>query len=170
MAAARRLCEKLGTGRVYLEFLLKIHGLVTERGRRMQFWGDIIIHYPELIAELPRDITALEWGYEFDHPFAEHCARFAESGVRFYVCPGASNWNSISGRTDNAIGNIMSAADNRACQRGDRAAEHELGGFRALGPAAGRVYGVFGRGNGCVELEDRFEHDPRRRPFPARVQ
>jgi len=109
---SKSICEKLGAGRVYLDFLRKIHDLVSERGRRMQFWGDIIIHYPELIAELPSDITALEWGYEFDHPFAEHCARFAESGVGFYVCPGASNWNSISGRTDNAIGNITSAARN----------------------------------------------------------
>ena len=107
---SKSICKKLGTGRVYLDFLLKIHDLVTQRGRRMQFWGDIIMHHPELIGELPRDITALEWGYEFDHPFAERCARFAESGVGFHVCPGASNWNSIAGRTDNAIGNITSAA------------------------------------------------------------
>jgi len=109
---SKSICKKLGTGRVYLDFLLKIHDLVTQRGRRMQFWGDIIMHHPELIGELPHDITALEWGYEFDHPFAERCARFAESGMGFHVCPGASNWNSIAGRTDNAIGNITSAARN----------------------------------------------------------
>jgi len=30
----------------------------------MQFWGDIILHYPELIKELPSDVIALNWGYE----------------------------------------------------------------------------------------------------------
>jgi hypothetical protein len=104
-------CEKRGTGRVYLDFLLKIYAEVTKRGHTMQFWGDIIIHYPELIPELPKDAIALEWGYEADHPFAEHGAQFAKSGIPFYVCAGTSSWNSIVGRTDNAMGNLLNAAE-----------------------------------------------------------
>lgn len=109
---SRERVEQLGVGRVYLEFLLKIHAAVTRRGRRMQFWGDIIMEHPELVADLPKDVIALEWGYEFDHPFAEHAARFAASGIPFYVCPGTSVWNTIGGRTQNMIGNIRSAAEN----------------------------------------------------------
>jgi hypothetical protein len=104
------LCEEQGTERVYLDFLLQIHELVQARGRTMQFWGDIILHEPDLIPELPRDAVAMEWGYEASHPFAEHCHHFAEAGLRFYVCPGTSSWNTIAGRTDNALGNIESAA------------------------------------------------------------
>ncbi len=48
------ICNELGTERVYLEFLKKIHKLVSERGRTMQFWGDIILHRPDLIGELPQ--------------------------------------------------------------------------------------------------------------------
>ncbi|HUV03961.1 MAG TPA: family 20 glycosylhydrolase [Armatimonadota bacterium] len=107
---SKRICEQKGRGRVYLDFLLEIYRLAKERGRTMQFWGDIIMHHPELIPELPKDLIALEWGYEFDHPFAERGARFAESGIPFYVCPGTSSWNSLAGRTGNAIGNISSAA------------------------------------------------------------
>ncbi|MCE5197635.1 MAG: family 20 glycosylhydrolase [Armatimonadota bacterium] len=109
---SKSLCEKRGTGRVYLDFLIEIHKLVTKHDRTMMFWGDIIMHHPELIHELPNDIIALEWGYEANHPFAEHSAMFGESGVPFYVCPGTSSWNSLSGRTENAIGNIASAAKN----------------------------------------------------------
>jgi len=76
----------------------------------MQFWGDIIMHRPELIAELPANAVALEWGYEANHPFAEHAAKFAASGLSFYVCPGTSSWNTIAGRTKNAVGNLKSAA------------------------------------------------------------
>jgi hypothetical protein len=76
----------------------------------MQFWGDIIVKRPDLLAELPRDAIALEWGYEADHPFAEHLAFFKRAGLAFHVCPGTSSWNSIAGRTDNALLNIARAA------------------------------------------------------------
>ncbi len=98
-------------GRVYLDFLLKIYNEVTARGRTMQFWGDIIIHHPELISELPRDVITLEWGYEANHPFDEHAAQFGGSGLPFYVCPGTSSWNSIAGRTTNALANLAAAAE-----------------------------------------------------------
>ncbi len=109
LGRSRQACESQGTERVYLEYLQKIHGLVRERGRRMQFWGDIIIKRPELIPELPADAIAMEWGYEADHPFAEHLDKFSAAGLEFYVCPGTSSWNSIAGRTHNALGNIKNA-------------------------------------------------------------
>ena len=109
---SQKLVEEQGVGRVYLDFLLKIHREVKSRGHTMQFWGDIIMEHPELTPELPRDAIALEWGYEADHPFAEHGALFADSGIPFYVCPGTSSWRTLAGRTDNAIGNLRNAAAN----------------------------------------------------------
>ena len=109
---SRAQVEQLGEGRVYLDFLKKIRRLAVERGRIPMFWGDIIVRHPELMPELPRDAVALEWGYEADHPFAEHGALFAKSGVPFYVCPGTSSWNSLSGRTQNMLANLASAAEN----------------------------------------------------------
>jgi hexosaminidase len=105
-------CERLGTDRVYLDFLLKLYHEVTQRGFRMQFWGDIIISDPQLVNELPRDALALEWGYEGNHPFAEHGQIFAQSGIPFDVCPGTSAWNSLAGRTDNCLENLANAAQN----------------------------------------------------------
>lgn len=107
---SRAVCEARGTERVYLDFLKEVHARVQARGRVMQFWGDIIIKRPDLMAELPRDAVALEWGYEADHPFAEHLALFAQAGLAFQVCPGTSSWNSIAGRTENALLNIARAA------------------------------------------------------------
>ncbi|MBN1261411.1 MAG: family 20 glycosylhydrolase, partial [Anaerolineae bacterium] len=105
-------CTHQSKERVYLDFLKQVHALVSERGRRMQFWGDIILCQPALIPELPADAIAMEWGYEANHPFAEDCRHFAEAGLDFYVCPGTSSWNSIAGRTDNMLGNLMNAAQN----------------------------------------------------------
>ncbi|MDJ0840274.1 MAG: family 20 glycosylhydrolase [Acidobacteriota bacterium] len=110
MGRSRERCEVLGKTRVYLEFVKKVHALLAQRGKRMMFWGDIIIHHPELIAELPKDIIPLEWGYEADHPFAEHGRLFAQSGLAFYVCPGTSSWQSITGRGRNMVDNLARAA------------------------------------------------------------
>ena len=110
--ASREICEARGTGRVYLDFLLKIYADVQRRGYTMQFWGDIITKHPELVPELPRDVIAMAWGYEIDHPYDEECALFAASGIPFYVCPGTATWCSLAGRTDNALGNLLNAAEN----------------------------------------------------------
>lgn len=114
LGRSKQACEERGTERVYLEFLQQIHATVTKRGFTMQFWGDIILKRPELIPELPKDAIAMEWGYEHDHPFAENVAKFAAAGLRFYVCPGTSSWNTIAGRTENALLNIASAVKHGA--------------------------------------------------------
>jgi hypothetical protein len=108
---SREACAARGKGRVYLDFLCGIHARVRRHDRALQFWGDVILNHPELIPELPEGVTALEWGYEADHPFAAEGEVFARAGVPFYVCPGTSTWNAIAGRTDNALANLRSAAD-----------------------------------------------------------
>ena len=107
---SRALCEKKGKGRVYLDFLKKIQREVSTRNRRMQFWGDIILHYPDLIKELPGNVIALNWGYEKDHPFEREAGTFANSKLPFYVCPGTSTWMSLIGRHDTAFANLRLAA------------------------------------------------------------
>jgi hypothetical protein len=109
LGRSRVECERLGTERVYLDYLCMVHDLVRARGRRMQFWGDIIVKRPELIGEIPKEAIALEWGYEAEHPFRDHLMQFARAGLDFYVCPGTSSWNSIAGRTENALRNIERA-------------------------------------------------------------
>lgn len=103
-------CAERGRETVYLDFVRTVHRLVSERGHRMQFWGDVIIEHPERVPELPQDAVALEWGYEADHPFEQHGRAFAGSGLTFYVCPGTSSWQSLSGRLSNARANLAGAA------------------------------------------------------------
>ena len=112
LGRSKTMVEEQGKGRVYLDFLLKIYDLVKPHNRTMQFWGDIINQYPDLVPEIPKDTIALEWGYEADHDFPGKTKLFADSGVPFYVCPGTSSWRTIAGRTDNCTGNIRNAVEN----------------------------------------------------------
>ncbi len=109
---SKAACDEKGKGRVYLEYLIEINELCRQHGCTMQFWGDIIKHHPEFIPELPKDIIAMIWGYGAKAAFKTECSRFEKAGVPFYVCPGTSSWRSILGRTDNAMGNLLNAAEN----------------------------------------------------------
>jgi hexosaminidase len=108
---SKKLCERRGKGRVYVDFLKQIHREASKRGRRMMFWGDIILHHPELIRRLPKGVIALNWGYEANHPFEKEATMFAKSRVPFYVCPGTATWMSLLGRHDTAFANLRLAAD-----------------------------------------------------------
>jgi len=107
---SKKLCAVKGKGRVYLDFLKQIHREVSARERKMMFWGDIILKHPSLIRELPKNIIALNWGYEANHPLEKEAAQFARAKIPFYVCPGTSTWQTLIGRHDNALANLRAAA------------------------------------------------------------
>lgn len=109
---SKAACEAASVGRVYLDFVLKIYEMAKEKGKTIQFWGDIILHYPELLPDMPKDAIALNWGYNPDQPSEESCRAFAESGVPFFVCPGTGAWNCLLGRTSQMFENIARAARN----------------------------------------------------------
>ena len=98
-----------GDARVYLDFLKNIYQEVKSRNHTMMFWGDIVLHHPELISEIPSDAICLNWGYEADHPFEKECGALASAGRKFIVCPGTSAWGSLFGRVENMVGNIGNA-------------------------------------------------------------
>jgi len=107
---SKKLCEAKGKGRVYLDFLKKNQREVSARDKKMMFWGDIILKYPKLIRELPKNVIALNWGYEANHPFEKETAQFAKAKTSFYVCPGTSTWQTLIGKHDNALANLRAAA------------------------------------------------------------
>ncbi len=107
---SKRAVDLKGKGRVYVDFVKKIHKEATQRGRKMMFWGDIIMNHPKLLKDLPKDLIALNWGYETNHPFERETAAFAKSKMPFYVCPGTSTWMTLLGRHDNAFANLRFGA------------------------------------------------------------
>jgi hexosaminidase len=107
---SKEAVEERGRASVYVDFLNAVNALAERMGRRMMFWGDVVLEHPELLPRLPQQGIVLEWGYEADHPFSRDSRRFGEAGLDFYVCPGTSSWNSFGGRTTNALRNLAAAA------------------------------------------------------------
>jgi len=106
----KKLARKKGVGQVYLDYVLNLHKMVTARDKKMMMWCDIALKHPEILTQLPGDITLLDWGYEAEYPFDRNGHKLDSAGISFLVCPGTSSWTSITGRTANMLGNIENAA------------------------------------------------------------
>ncbi len=106
---SKALCDEKGKQTVYLEHMAGLHKLCSARGKRMQFWADILLEHPERAGEAPADAVPVIWGYDAGHPFDSQCKTLKDLGRRYLVAPGASTWNSFSSRWENARTNIEEA-------------------------------------------------------------
>lgn len=104
---SREVCERLGRGRVFSEYLGKVMRAVQGLGKRPQFWCD---PHPNEDGGLPSDIVALVWGYNPDTDFATRLAAHAAANREVWVAPGSNNWQSYTGRTNTRRGNQLKAA------------------------------------------------------------
>ena len=103
---SQRKATRVGAGRVYLYFFLRIHRLCQKYGKRMNAWADIVLKYPELLDQLPKDITLLNWEYEHNGPNISRTREIADSGIDMMVCPGTSSWLTHGSRLPNSMKNI----------------------------------------------------------------
>lgn len=128
--------EARGRSVIYTEHLCRIIEPLVADGLTVQFWGDVIERDPQNLDMIPTsDTIALVWNYESpdtaqpdlpesitvpltqigiditgDKHFAPRLSVFSEAGIRHWVVPGTSTWNTLIGRLDNAFGNLADAA------------------------------------------------------------
>jgi hypothetical protein len=102
--------EKVGVGRVYLDFLVKLHRLCQSFGKRTNAWADIVLEHPDLLKDLPRDIVMLNWDYNANSARLARTVEIARAGLPFMVCPGTSSWCTHGTRLQNAVANVRQAA------------------------------------------------------------
>jgi hexosaminidase len=99
------LAQRIGKGRLYLSHLLRLRELAARHEKELMFWGDIVRSYPELIPELPREATVLDWGYHA-HMDYERIRDFTAAGLRSCVCPSVSGFVTLFPRLHESMANI----------------------------------------------------------------
>jgi hexosaminidase len=107
---SKRRADRVGTGRVYLDFLLKLAKLCEKHGKRMNAWADIVLDHPELLGDLPSDVVMLNWEYNTGGGRVPRTREIAKAGLPLMVCPGTSGWQTHGTRLANAMGNIAEFA------------------------------------------------------------
>ena len=99
------LAEKIGTDRMYMDFLKKLCEYIVSKGKIPMFWGDIIRKFPEFIKELPKETICMAWGYLADQK-DDICKPIAEAGANLYLCPGVCGWNVFLNILDTSYSNV----------------------------------------------------------------
>ncbi|MDP4153390.1 MAG: glycoside hydrolase family 20 zincin-like fold domain-containing protein [Bacillota bacterium] len=105
LGKSKELAEKLGVGKIYVDFLNRIIDYARKYKSEIQFWGDIIVQHPELIKDIRPGCVFLNWGYGAEIK-DDKTKIFADSGVRQVVCPGTNGWNKIFNNITNGFSNI----------------------------------------------------------------
>ena len=113
---SRELCEKHGKRCVYLEHMARLKKRVEAHGKKMMFWGDVLLgESGEIPPEFLKNTVPVIWGYDAGHPFDEQCSRVKSAlekvggNGEFYLAPGTSSWLSFGTRQTNAFQNIREA-------------------------------------------------------------
>jgi hypothetical protein len=89
-------------GKLYIEQLKSITGLVRQFGKRPMFWADvnsgarIFARYPELFSQLPKDVIAVPWHYHVQPEYSGFVAPFAREKVPEVFAPGIWCWDEIA--------------------------------------------------------------------------
>ena len=87
--------QQQGLGKVYLDFLGKIHAQLAPYHKRLLFWGDVAENSPELVGTLPKDMIAVSWHYDAKPDFTKNLEPFIKSGLETWVATGVNNWNRV---------------------------------------------------------------------------
>ncbi|HEX7722536.1 MAG TPA: beta-N-acetylhexosaminidase [Pyrinomonadaceae bacterium] len=96
-----------GVGAVYFEHLNRVRDLLKPYNRKLMFWGDIALHHPDLIGNIPKDMIVMNWQYGARDDFWTSIKPFQDAGLQQFVCPGAQTWNQIFPNNEAAAKNII---------------------------------------------------------------
>jgi len=129
-----------GAGNVYFDHVTKVMQPWLEKGYLVEFWADIFGNFPELMDAVPAGAMPVVWQYDspsltrdvwanatpqqhqhwksvhldmeaLQEGFAARAKAFIDAGTTFWVAPGTSTWQSFVGRIDNALENMIDAAE-----------------------------------------------------------
>lgn len=89
---AKKLVDSLGADQVYVDFINRCYGMVKGQGNpRVAMWGDIVAKNPEMMRQLPKDMTYIMWAYEPLDSYDHLIRPFKENGTPFWVAPSLSH-------------------------------------------------------------------------------
>jgi hexosaminidase len=97
---------EVGLGRVYLEHMQKVSGILEPYHKQLMFWGDIAVKYPQLLGILPKDMIAVPWDYDAKPSFESIIKPYRDAGLRVMVSPGAQTWKQLWPNLDTGYTNI----------------------------------------------------------------
>jgi len=94
--------------KLFVQQLSNVARLFQSHGKRVMAWGDIMVKYPEIVAQLPPGIIAVAWYYEPtpDPEYKKWLAPLVAKNIPHIVATGVTSWNQIAPDYDTTFANI----------------------------------------------------------------
>lgn len=83
--------ENIDVAKIYVDFVRKIIDHVTQKGKKVMMWADILLQHPETIDMLPNDVCFLNWEYSSKAQETK-VMKFSELKKQQIVCPSTRSW------------------------------------------------------------------------------
>lgn len=138
--ASRKRAEAEGLGVVYTDYVGAVMAPWITRGYQVEYWADVAGNHPEALDSMPAGAIPVVWMYnspsimqrlvaqndpeeeaghaahgiairDLTEGFRDRGRAFIDAGIPFWVAPGTNAWRSITGRLDEAILNLIDAAE-----------------------------------------------------------
>ncbi|MBM4079572.1 MAG: hypothetical protein FJ278_07725, partial [Planctomycetes bacterium] len=103
---SKEKAAEIGVDGLYLQHMKRLADILKPYGKRLMFWGDIALHYRDMIPKLPKDFVVMNWTYGAAESFTARLEPFKAAGLDQWVCPGVSCWSQIFPNYVNARKNI----------------------------------------------------------------
>lgn len=91
---SKEYVHRVGPDKFYADHIRFLYGILKAKNKKVMMWGDIIMKYPHLLSELPKDITYLSWNYSGTN-YDAWINPFKENNSNYVVCPGILNSNRL---------------------------------------------------------------------------
>lgn len=85
--------EELGKSKLYVNYMKMIAEIVTAQGKTPLLWADMILHHPEAIADMPKNVIYIDWNYGWDND------KFGATPVEIIKKHGLTFWGASSIRS-----------------------------------------------------------------------
>jgi hypothetical protein len=95
--------------RLFVKQLTDVTRLFQQHGKQVMAWADIMVRYPEIVADLPPGLIAVAWYYTADSDDKEYkhwLGPLVAKGVPHFVQPGVTSWSQIAPDFDTSFENI----------------------------------------------------------------
>ncbi len=93
------------------EFVEKIFAKTRSLNRQPMFWADLLLRDDAPANPKIGNAVPLIWGYEPDMPWDKWLGKVKKLTDEYWVCPGTSSWNSITGRFSERIENLKQSTE-----------------------------------------------------------
>ncbi len=106
---AKKLVDEKGADQVYVDFINRCYEMVKSEGTnaiRLAMWGDIVAKNPDMMRQLPKDMTYIMWAYEPIDSFRHLIAPFKEQGNPFWVAASTGHSATMTSTPQRYIKNI----------------------------------------------------------------